>query len=38
MDALRLIALVNPVSIFVVVVGVFLLLGGLGRLATHVAS
>jgi nitrogen fixation-related uncharacterized protein len=38
MDTPRSIALVNPVSIFVVVVGVFLLLGGLGRLATYVAS
>jgi hypothetical protein len=37
MDTLRSIALVNPVSIFVVVVAVFLLLGGLGRLATHFA-
>lgn len=35
MDNLRSIALINPVSIFVVVIGVFILLGGLGRLTTH---
>jgi hypothetical protein len=32
MDSLRSIALVNPVSIFVVVIGVFMFLGALGRL------
>jgi hypothetical protein len=35
MDSLRSIALVNPISIFVVVVGVFMLLGGLGRLMAY---
>jgi hypothetical protein len=38
MDKPRSIPLVNPVSIFLVVVGVFLLLGGLGHLAIHFAS
>jgi hypothetical protein len=37
MDTLRSTALVNPVSIFVVAIAVFLLLGGLGRLVTNFA-
>jgi hypothetical protein len=35
MDNRRSIALINPLSIFLVVIGVFMLLGGLGRLTTH---
>jgi hypothetical protein len=35
MDSPRSTALINPGSIFFVVVGVFLLLGGLGRLMAH---
>lgn len=35
MNTLRSIALVNPATIFVVIVAVFLFLGGLGHLATY---
>jgi hypothetical protein len=33
----RSIALINPVSIFLVVIAVFVLLGALGRLMNHMA-
>jgi hypothetical protein len=38
MENLRSVALTNPMSIFVVVIGVFMFLGALGRVAARFAS